>query len=120
MASILDKRQTIDQTVKIYDSFYSVKMNISPDKFDLVYGYFTSVCESKKIAANFTAFLFRIAQETNLDVLQLLDQLQGINNKLQMNKVVIYYLNSLKSKTSLYGCGPTIVPNLPVQRNVVL
>ena len=120
MAKIIDDRTSLDQTIRIYDSFYAVNMKVSPDKFDIVYGYFSSICDTKNIAANFTAFLFRIAQETQIDALELLSQIQGTANKLQMNKVLAYYLNSLKSKTSLYGVGAALKPNLPVARNVVL
>jgi hypothetical protein len=119
MPRIIDNRTSIDQTIRIFDSFYAVTLTVSPDKFDIVYGYFTSVCDTKNIAANFTAFLFRIAQETQIDVLELLSQIQGTNNKLQMNKVLIYYLNSLKSKASLYGITGNRIPNLPVARNII-
>lgn len=120
MARIVDNRISLDQTIRIYDSFYAVNMIVPADKFDIVYGYFTSVCDTKNIAANFTAFLFRIAQEIQVDVLELLDQIQGVNDKLQMNKILIYYLNTFKSKTSLYGIAAVPQPNLPIARNIVL
>lgn len=121
MPKIVDNRVSLDQTIRIFDSFYAVTLTVPSDKFDIVYGYFTSVCDTKNIAANFTAFLFRIAQETQIDVLELLQEIQGTNsNKLQMNRILIYYLNSLKSKASLYGLASTRVPNLPVARNIVL
>lgn len=120
MANIIDNRISLDNTIRIYDSFYAVNLVVGADQFDIVYGYFTSVCDTKNIAANFTAFLFRIAQETNIDVLELLAQIQGADNKLQMNKILAYYLNSFKSKTSLYGVAALPQPNLPVARNIVL
>lgn len=120
MPKIIDNRISLDQTIRIYDSFYSVNLVVNSNQFDIVYGYFSSICETKNIAANFTAFLFRISQETEIDVLELLSQIQGANNKLQMNKIVIYYLNSFKSKTSLYGIAAFPLPNLPVARNIVL
>lgn len=120
MAQIIDNRTSLDNTIRIYDSFYSVNMVVEGDKFDIVYGYFTSVCDTKNIAANFTAFLFRIAQETNIDVLDLLAQIQGAGSKMQMTKLLAYYLNSFKSKTSLYGIAALQNPNLPIARNIVL
>lgn len=120
MATIIDNRTSLDKTIRIFDSFYAVNLVIAADKFDIVYGYFTSVCDTKNIAANFTAFLFRIAQETNIDVLDLLSQIQGANSKLQMNQILAYYLNSFKSKTSLYGVAAAPQPNLPVARNIVI
>lgn len=120
MPRVLDQRSGLDQTVRIFDSFYSTDLKVGADQYDIVYGYFTSVCETKNIAANFTVVLFRIATQTGLDVIALLNQLKGSGDKLQMNKVMCYYLNSLKSKTSLYGVSVVPRPNVPVARNVVL
>jgi len=120
MAQIIDNRASLfEQTIRIYDSFYSVDLVVGASQYDIVYGYFSSVCDTKNIAKNFTAFLFRIAQETDIDVLTLLEQLQGSADKLQMNKIMAYYLNGFKSKTSLYGSGIVPRPVQPVSRNIV-
>lgn len=119
MAKILDTRTQLDQTVQIFDSFYSIDMVVNGNEYDIVRGYFLEVCDTKNIADNFTAVLFRIAQETGIDALELLDQIKGVGSKLQMNKVICYYLNSFKSKTSLYGIGQIPSPNQPVARNIV-
>lgn len=119
MPSIIDNRNSLERTIKIFDSFYASNLRVNADQYDVVYGYFSSVCETKSIAANFTAVLFRIAQEANINVLTLLDQIQGANNKLKMNQVLCYYMNSLKSKTALYGIGIVTLANQPVARNVV-
>lgn len=120
MATIIDNRISTDQTIRIYDSFYAVDLVVPPDTFDIVYSYFVGVCDTPNIAANFTAFLFKISQETKIEVLELLAQIQGANNKLQMNKILAYYLNSFKSLISLYGVASVLQPNLPIARNIVL
>lgn len=120
MPRILDTRTALDQTVRIFDSFYSIDMQVNGNQYDIVHGYFLSVCETRNIADNFTAVLFRIAQETGEDVMELLNFIKGVGSKLEMNKVICYYLNSFKSKTSLYGIGQIPRPNQPVARNVVL
>jgi hypothetical protein len=119
MAHVTDNRTTLDRTVQIYDSFYKTKMVVGSDQFDVVNGYFTSICETKNIAANFTSVLFRISQETGIDVMTLLAEVKGSNNKLQMNQVMAYYLNGIKSKTSLYGIGVLPRPVQPVSRNII-
>lgn len=119
MPKILDSRTTLDKTVKIFDDFYNFKLVINAQEYDIVYSYFKGVQESSQIAANFTVFLFRIAQETNTNVLDLLSYIKGLNNKLEMNKTIIYYLNSFKSKTSLYGIGLVPQSNQFAQRNIV-
>jgi hypothetical protein len=93
-------------------------MIVNGDEYDIVHGYFVSVCDTKSIADNFTVYLFRISQETGTSVLTLLDYIQGIS-KLDMNRVITYYLNSFKSKTSLYGISFVPQANQPVARNIV-
>ncbi len=119
MAKIIDNSTAMDQTIRIFDSFYATNLIINTNQYDIVHGYFVSVCPSKNIANNFTVLLFRISQETNIDALELLSQLQGSGSTLQMNKVMAYYLNSFKSKTSLYGIGTIPFANQPVARNIV-
>jgi hypothetical protein len=122
MARIIDDRSTsLDRTVQIFDSFYQTDLKVGASQFDIVHGYFTSVCGTKNIADNFTTVLFRISTQTGVDVLTLLDEIKGKNtNKLQMNQQICYWLNSLKSKTSLYGIAVIPQPVVPVARNVVL
>lgn len=119
MSKILDLRASIDQTIKIFDSFYGFDAVVNANDFDIVHSYFIGVCATKNIANNFTAVLFRIAQETGYGVLDLLSQIKGTSNNLEMNRVICYYLNSFKSKTSLYGIGQVPRPNQPVARNIV-
>lgn len=119
MTVTIDDRTQIDQTIRIFDNFYNVQLIVPSNQYDIVNSFFGGVCDSEKVARNFTAFLFRIAQETQIDVLELLDQLKGAENKLKMNQIISYYLNSLKSKTSLYGVSTVPRPNQPVARNIV-
>lgn len=114
------QNNSIDQTVLIFDSFYNVSITVNAAEYDVIYSYFKGVSDNSRIAANFSAFLFRIAQDGGFNVLDLLEVIKGSNNKLQMNQAICYYLNTFKSKASLYGVGNIPNPNQAVQRNVVL
>jgi len=116
----INNRTVIDRTVLIYDSFYDQTFTVDSTKYDIVYGFFYEKNNNSKISANFAAALFRISQETGIDVLSLLNQLKGAPNKLELNKTISYYLNLLKSKTSQYGVARVPTPNLSVARNIVL
>ena len=118
MARIIDSRTSLDKTVRIFDSFYAFDLVVNGDSYDIVYGYFKSVSSSINVAANFTAVLFRISQETKIPVLDLLGYIKG-TTKLEMNQIICYYLNSFKSKTSLYGVSVVPQANQPVARNIV-
>lgn len=122
MALFEIQKESLDNTVKIFDGFYNNSLVVDASKYDIVRSYFVKVCDNETIANNFTAVLFRIAQESNVDVLFLLDEISGNanNNKMDLTTIMAYYLNSFKSKTSLYGVAVIVKPIQPVARNVVL
>jgi pyruvate/2-oxoacid:ferredoxin oxidoreductase alpha subunit len=70
-------------------------------------------------AGNFTASLFRIAEETNVPALTLLDGFQQGSAGLSLNVNLAYYLNSIRSRATLLGIGVPVVPNYYAARNVI-
>ena len=64
--------------------------------------------------------LFRIANLLNEEVLTLLEYVQGNSDKIKVSALMAYYLNSLKSKTTLYGVNAYPIPNESIQRNIVI
>lgn len=109
----------LDQTVRLFDNFYTTNLRVNAADWDVVYSYFLGTSSSKAIATNFASLLFRIAQEGNFNVLDLLATIKGTNTKLKTNQVICYYLNTFRQKASLYGVGIIPKPNEAVQRNVV-
>ena len=109
----------LDNTVKVFNNFYTSPINVNAAEYDVVNSYFMQVCQSKNTAENFTAILFKISAYTQESPLTLLDYIKG-KNKLELNAQMAYYLNSLKSKTTLYGVGNIPIPNPKVQRNIVI
>jgi hypothetical protein len=121
MALIVTQTESIDRTVKIFDNFYNVAVTVPTNEYDIVLSYFKSVCETESIAQNFTAFFFRVSQESGINAITLLENIKGTTrNKLEVNQYLAYYLNRFKSKTSLYGVATIPRPVQPVARNVVL
>ncbi len=113
-------QDSVDKTVRIFDNFYTTQLVVNGNEYDVVYSFFKSVATNTKVAGNYTALLFRIAQVGGYNVMSLLDALKGVDNKLQLTQVMAYYLNTFKSKTALYGIGILPKPNEAVQRNIVL
>lgn len=116
---ILDENRGADRTVRIFDSFYDWDININPNQFDIVNSYFRSTISNRRVADNFTAFVFRISHETGVDALELIDYLKG-RDKLEMNSTIAYYLNSFKNMASLYGVARKPLSNQFVARNIAV
>lgn len=119
MAKIVDLSKDMDRTIRIFDQFYSFNTIVNADEYDVVRSFFIAQCETKNIADNFTASIFRIAQMTGISALVLIEQLKGANNKLELNKIICYFLNTLKLRTALYGVSQIPRPNQNVSRNIL-
>jgi len=121
MPTIFNNQNSLDQTVRIFDSFYNINTVVNANEFELVNSFFESICSNKQQAANFTAFLFRVATESGIPAIQFLEELQGMKtNSVLLNQFLIFYLNKFRPKTNLYGIGSIPSPIIPVARNVVL
>lgn len=111
----------LDRTIKIFDQFYATNLVVNSNDYDIILSYFKLYCETTDIAENFTAVFFRIAQEAGINPIELLEIIKtNANDKISLNKVFCYYLNTFKSKASLYGVALVPKPIAPVARNVVL
>lgn len=107
-----------DLTVRIFDGFYSYEQYVSAEEYDVVFSYLKSVFTTDVAAGNFTVSLFRISDETKVPVLTLLQSLEG-QDALTLTQTLCYYLNNLRSGSTLLGFGATVTPNYYTARNVL-
>lgn len=121
MTQLIDGPQSqLDTTVRVFDQFYNFNMVVEANRFEIVFSYFLSVSNNRNTARNFTTMLFRIANMLDEEVLTILDYVQGNSDKIKVSALMAYYLNSLKSKTTLYGVNVYPTPNEAIQRNIVI
>jgi len=118
MSSINYTNYNLDQTVRVFDSFYEYDVNIPVNEYDVVYSYFRSQMTTDLAAGNFTVSLFRVAEETNIPALTLLEAFQG-NNGVSIDVNLAYYLNSIRNRATLLGVGVPLQSNFYAARLVV-
>ena len=107
----------IDQTVRIYDQFYNYAENVPAQEYDIVLSYFNSVFNTAEQAQNFTVAIFRVAQESGVDALTILQSIQGQTGP-QLTATLCYYFNSVRSSATLLGILQPSAPNYWTARNV--
>ena len=116
-----------ENTLEIFDTFYSVPLQVNAADWDSVYSYFVGVLKgnpeserTKQTASQYATTLFRIAQETGTNIQIFMDYFKtNVETTVQVNTEMAFYLNLLKSKTALYGVSRVPTPNQAVQRNVL-
>lgn len=108
----------VDLTVRIFDTFYDYETFVNAEEYDTVYSYMRSVFTTDQAAGNFTVALFRVAQQSNTPILTILASIQN-QDSIQLTLTLTYYLNGLRSGSTLLGFGSTVVPNYYTARNVL-
>ena len=120
MGSVNNLNNQTDRTVQIFDRFYGYQQVVATDEYDAVLSYFKSVFKDKldtEAAGNFTVTLFRIANQTNVPVMTLLQQFQG-QSLPQITSTMAYFLNSTRSASTLVGVNVQTQPNYYVAHNI--
>lgn len=117
MGSVNAINTKTDLTVQIFDRFYGYQQQVPADQYDAVNSYFQSVFGSKEAAGNFTVSVFRISHETGTSVMTLLQQFQG-KSAPEITATLAYYLNGLRSASTLLGINVATQPNYYVARNI--
>lgn len=118
MGSVNEFNPKIDTTVHVFDNFYNFSQEVDANTFDVVNSFMETVFKTKNAALNFTTTLFRVAQETGVPVLTILKQIQGMDH-ITLNVTLAYYLNSLRSPSTLLGVNAVAAPNYWTPRNVL-
>ena len=117
MGSVNVVNNNIDRTVQIFDRFYGYQQSVGVDEYDAVLSYFKSVFGTGEAAGNFTVSVFRVAQLSATPVMNVLQQFYG-KSKPEITVTMAYYLNSIRSRSTLLGVNVPTQPNLYVARNV--
>lgn len=109
----------IDQTVRVFDSFYDYDVNVPAAEYDVVHSFFLREMGDRTAAGNFTVSLFRVAQDTGIPPLTLLAEFEQGTSGINLNISLAYYLNSIRSRATLLGVGAPVQPNFYAARNVI-
>ena len=118
MPTVNYTNRNIDQTVRVFDNFYRYEANVPAEQYDIVNSYFRSVMTTREAADNFTVSLFRVADQTQIPIMELLQSIQG-QTGMELNVSMAYYLNNLRSNATLLGIGTPATQNFYVARCVV-
>lgn len=108
---------SIDQTVKIFDRFYGYTASVPTNEYDTVLGFFKTVTSTDAEANNFAVTIFRISSITNISAMVLLQQLQSYDN-VELTTTMAYYLNGVRSPSTLLGLNIATTPNYYTARNI--
>jgi hypothetical protein len=108
-----------DRTVYVIDNFYNFELSVDANLYDVVLSHFKSVFDDENAAKNFTLNVFRISENTGTPAIELLEEVRG-QSAIELTATFAYYLNNLRSNTTLLGISAVTTPAFYAARNVVV
>ena len=118
MATVNYSNPNTDRTVKIFDDFYKFSISVDAGTYDAVYSFFRSAFSDELAAKNFTVNLFQISENSGIDPITLLDEVKD-QDQITLTKTFSYYLNNLRSTSTLLGISAVVKPSFYAARNVL-
>ena len=118
MSSVNEPNRTQDLTTTIFDDFYNFSVTVDTNSYDLVLSYFKSIFGDSLAAKNFTVNFFQISETNGVSVEELLEQI-GNQNQIELSATFSYYLNNLRSNSTLLGISTPVTPSIYAARNVL-
>jgi hypothetical protein len=118
MPTVNGPNPQVDLTVRVFDDFYSFEQQVPSNEFDAVYSYFASVYNTDEAALSFTTTMFRISQESKIPIINLLNSIAD-GDTVRLTSNICYYLNGLRSPSTLLGVQAVQPPNVWAARNVL-
>ena len=118
MSTVNAENPKVDQTVRVFDEFYLFDISVPAMEYDIVNSYFRSVFKTAEAAQNFTTALFRVANQTQVPVLTIWSEIED-QDQLQLTATLAYYLNGLRSLSTLLGVNSGLTPNYFTARNIL-
>lgn len=105
--------------MRVFDSFYEFGLDIPAAEYDVVFSFFLRESKTRIAAENFTTSLFRVAQETRVPALTLLEKFERGASGVALDVQMAYYLNQIRDRATLLGVGVPIQPNFYPARAVL-
>lgn len=118
MPSVNEPNNSVDLTVRVFDDFYRFAIEVPVDEYDAVNSYFRAVFKSPQAADYFTAQIFRVSQQSNTPALTIMEQMQD-QDEIQVTGRLAYFLNGIRSPSTLLGINAVTTPNIWAARNVI-
>lgn len=105
-------------TLKAFDNFYDAPLEIKTATYDAMRSFFTARGFDNTAADSVAVVIIRQAKKDNLNPMQILDSLKGLDN-VEISALVAEIINYNRFKTSFLGYARAFSLNEEVSRNVL-
>jgi hypothetical protein len=117
--TVNDVQYADNKNVKVVDDFLKQDFIVSANEWDYVLSFFKKAMKDPAAAKNFTISIYQVSRQANVPVLDLVKTLNG-QTGLEMTASLAYYMNGIRSSTTLLGVEALQNANYYAARNVLI
>ena len=97
--------------------FTADQLGIAGNQYDYGFSFFRKTMKDDSAAGNFTDSIFQISKQADIPITDLLQSLKN-KDEIEMTSIVSFYLNGIRSASTLLGINNVVRPNFYAARNV--
>ena len=101
----------------IVDEYNKTKFPVEAGEYDYVLSFFRRSMDSEA-AKNFTTSIYQVAHASKVPVLEIIETMKG-QSGLEMTASLAYYLNGIRSNSTMLGITNKVRPNFYAGRSVL-
>ena len=104
---------------QFFSNYYTQVDSINPAHFDIVRGFLVGKKFDESTVDNLVISLLEVAKEQDLSVPDLIAQLDGLEDTLQLNTLLSLLLNTTRNRTSVLGFEQTTAVSDNISRTIL-
>jgi hypothetical protein len=104
---------------QFFSNYYTQVDSVDPAHFDIVRGFLVGKNFDASTVDNLVISLLEVAKEQDLSIPDLIAQLDGLQDTLQLNTLLSLLLNTTRNRTSVLGFEQTTLVSNNISRTIL-
>jgi len=117
--TINDGISTDSKNLNVVTDFNTKAADVNGNEWDYILGFFNSAFKDPIAAEKFTQEIYQVGSQSGVNPLDIIKTMEG-QTGIELNMSLAYYLNGIRSNTTLLGIHNIIKPNYYAGRSVLI
>jgi len=117
--SLNDVRYTDEKNVNVVKDYGQAPKSVDGAEYDYVLSFFKRSFTDDDAARNFTDSIYQVSRESEVTALEIVKSMEG-QSGIEMNASLAYFLNGIRSNSTMLGVTNIVKPNFYAGRSVLI
>jgi len=105
--------------IRFVNDYTHIPVDFNSNEYEIVISFFKKAMKDPKTAENFTQSIFQVAARSGISPTSIVETMKG-QTGLTLSSSLAYYLNGIRSNSTLLGVQGLGTPNFYTGRSVII